>query len=166
MQSTQTHEPQEPLYAICIMNPDGGSNVRGIVKLVQTNGKVKITAEIENLPAGKHGFHVHEFGNLLKGCTTAGAHFNPEKKNHGAPTDTERHIGDLGNIESTGSGTAKLEIEDHLIKLNGPYSVIGRAFVVHTGEDDLGRGGHSDSLTTGNAGARLACGVIGISGPL
>ena len=74
-------------------------------------------------------------------------------------------MGDLGNIESSG-GLASFDLKDPLIKLEGPQSVIGRAFVVHDKEDDLGRTNHPDSKTTGNAGARLACGVIGLSGPL
>ena len=77
----------------------------------------------------------------------------------------ERHVGDLGNVIAGEDGNAKYEREDHLINIYGEFSVIGRSFVVHADEDDLGLGGHELSLTTGNAGARLACGVIGLSGP-
>ncbi|KAJ8961049.1 hypothetical protein NQ314_005978 [Rhamnusium bicolor] len=81
--------------------------------------------------------------------------------NHGAPEDKTRHIGDLGNIIADSTGTATIKIKDTTIELEGDNSIIGRAVVVHAGEDDLGKGGHSDSLTTGHAGGRLACGVIG-----
>lgn len=72
-------------------------------------------------------------------------------------------MGDLGNVIADEEGNAKFQIVDNHVSLSGPYSVIGRMVVVHADEDDFGRGGHKDSKTTGNAGARLACGVIGIS---
>lgn len=85
------------------------------------------------------------------------------QKTHGAPSDDVRHVGDLGNIEADEKGYAKIEMTDKIISLNsGETNILGRAIVVHTGEDDLGRGGHPDSLTTGNAGGRVACGIIGI----
>ena len=74
-----------------------------------------------------------------------------------------RHVGDLGNVTAGEDGVAKYELEDHLVQLSGETSVIGRSFVVHAGIDDLGQGGHELSPTTGNAGGRLACGVIGLS---
>ena len=74
-----------------------------------------------------------------------------------------RHVGDLGNVTAGEDGVAKYEIEDALVQLCGETSVIGRSFVVHAGVDDLGQGGHELSATTGNAGGRLACGVIGLS---
>ena len=152
-------------YAICIMNPDGDSGVKGLVKLVQpAGGKVKIVAEISGLKPGKHGFHIHQYGNLTEGCKTAGPHFNPHKLTHGGPASETRHVGDLGNVEAGEDGNAKFELEDHLVSLTGEFSVIGRSFVVHAGVDDLGQGGHELSPTTGNAGARLACGTIGLSG--
>ena len=151
-------------YAICIMHPDGDSGVKGLVKLTQKNGeKCKISAEITGLTPGLHGFHIHEFGNLTEGCKTAGPHYNPEGKTHGGPDMEERHVGDLGNVTAGEDGVAKYEIEDHLVMLSGEKSVIGRSFVVHAGIDDLGQGGHELSKTTGNAGGRLACGVIGLS---
>lgn len=67
-------------HAICEMNPDGNSGVSGTVELFQpAGGKTKIIAKIKGLKKGKHGFHIHQFGNLLKGCKTAGPRFNPFK---------------------------------------------------------------------------------------
>jgi Cu-Zn family superoxide dismutase len=94
---------------------------------------------MSGLKPGKHGFHIHEFGNLSNACITAGAHYNPFGKTHGGPNDEERHVGDLGNIEADQNGNAKFELVDSLIKLTGKYSVIGRSVIVHEGEDDLGR---------------------------
>lgn len=92
-----------------------------------------------------------------------GGVFNPFGKNHGAPEDEERRVGSLGNVEVAADGTAKVHLEDKLVKLIGPHSVIGRSIVVHEGEDDLGKGGHELSLQNGNAGAITAYGVVGIS---
>ena len=86
---------------------------------------------------------------------------------HAGPDDEIRHVGDLGNIVSDGSDVAKYEYEDRLISIiGGDNNIIGRAVVVHLKEDDLGKGGDDESLKTGNAGQRVACGVIGVSGPL
>jgi Cu-Zn family superoxide dismutase len=77
-----------------------------------------------------------------------------------------RHVGDCGNIVvEEGGNVTYLTLQSNLIKLSGETSVIGRAYVLHADEDDLGRGGYSDSKTTGHAGARVACGTIGLSGP-
>jgi Cu-Zn family superoxide dismutase len=84
------------------------------------------------------------------------------QKKHGAPEDEERHVGDLGNIEAGADGVARISIKDKIISLNGDFNVVGRAVVLHSDEDDLGKGGQSDSLTTGHAGSRVACGVIGV----
>lgn len=86
--------------------------------------------------------------------------------NHGGPTSSERHVGDLGNIESNGpSEPAVLNFTDPYVALYDANDVIGRSVVVHALADDLGMGGDDGSRTTGNAGARLACGVIGICAP-
>lgn len=81
---------------------------------------------------------------------------------HGAPKDHVRHVGDLGNIKVNDEGICDTTFHDGLINLSGEASIIGRGLVIHEGEDDLGKGGHPDSLKTGNAGGRAACGVIGI----
>merc|ERR1719265_2612331 len=98
---------------------------------------------------------------------SAGPHYNPHGKTHGAPGDEERHVGDLGNIEAGADGVSKGEIIDRLIKLDGEFTVVGRSMMVHADPDDLGRGDDSErgvngktSKTTGNAGARIACGEI------
>ncbi|RKP10052.1 copper/zinc superoxide dismutase [Thamnocephalis sphaerospora] len=125
------------------------------------NSETAITGTIHGLAPGKHGFHIHEYGDNTNGCISSGGHFNPFHSKHGGPDASERHVGDLGNVVVDQSGVAKIDIRDAQVKLIGPLSVIGRTVVVHSGEDDLGLGGHADSLTTGNAGGREACGVIG-----
>lgn len=87
---------------------------------------------------------------------------NPHGVTHGGPNELVRHLGDLGNIEANNDGIAEFKIVEK-IPIMGQYSVIGRTLVVHRDQDDLGKGGHELSKTTGNSGPRLACGVIGIS---
>jgi len=149
-----------PVKAVCVINGDA----KGTVYFEQQDDgcPVKVTGEVNGLAKGLHGFHVHEFGDNTNGCTSAGPHFNPHGKEHGAPADENRHIGDLGNIEASGNGATKVEICDSKITLFGANSIVGRTIVVHADPDDLGKGGHELSKTTGNAGARIGCGVIGI----
>ncbi|XP_063593948.1 uncharacterized protein LOC134770958 [Penaeus indicus] len=140
--------------------------VEGNFTLTQSNpplGPTLIEGTITGLSPGLHGFHIHEFGDLSDGCTTIGGHYNPHKRLHGSPDDRERHVGDLGNVLADADGIAKVNITDPIISLTGPFSVIGRALDVHAGEDDLGDGGDEKSLKGGNAGRRLACGVVGFA---
>ena len=83
-------------------------------------------------------------------------------KTHGGPGDAQRMVGDLGNVVADESGVAKVDFTDAVASLIGPHSIIGRSLVVYAGEDDRGRGGHENSSTTGNAGPRIAAGVIGL----
>jgi len=142
---------------------DGGSGVLGTISFTQAadTAPVNFNGAVTGLKDGNHGFHVHQSGDLSKGCATAGPHFNPYNRTHGAPSDAERHVGDLGNIGAH-DGVAHIQGADNLISLNGPNSIVGRAIVVHADFDDLGRGTFPDSKTTGHAGARLACCVVGI----
>lgn len=143
--------------AICVLHPTEGNDVRGIVTFVQVGDSVQVTADIDGLTPGKHGFHIHEYGDCSAAdASSAGGHYNPFNMPHGAPTDTERHVGDLGNVVADTTGHAHYEWTDGLLKLNGPYSIVGRGVIVHAGADDL------KSQPTGNAGGRVACGVIGV----
>ncbi|KAH6646947.1 superoxide dismutase [Truncatella angustata] len=144
----------------------GDSKITGTITFEQASESAPTTVswDITGHDANsKRGIHIHTFGDNTNGCTSAGPHFNPHNATHGDRTDETRHVGDLGNLEYDGQGNAKGSVEDKLIKLIGPESVIGRTVVVHAGTDDVGKGGNEESKKTGNAGARPACGVIGIS---
>ena len=155
------------MNGICVVTSQNANNkskskIFGIINLEKKGNKVHIYGEIKGLKKGKHGFHIHESGNLTEGCKTLCAHYNPHNKTHGDVTDKNRHVGDLGNIVANSKGIAKINILDNLVKLSGKYSVIGRSIVVHDKEDDCGKGDNEESLKTGNAGKRSACGIIGI----
>lgn len=149
------------IKAIAVIN---SKNCSGFIEFQETNvkNKIKIIIDLKNLKKGLHGFHIHETGNLLEGCKSLCAHFNPTNKNHGGKDSKERHVGDLGNIEANSNNICKMVMYDYQIKLRGTkYNIIGRSVVIHEDEDDLGLGDNKESLITGNAGARIGCGVIG-----
>jgi len=129
------------------------------------DGTVRITGTINGLSRGKHGIHVHEFGDLSGGCDSAKEHFNPTNLTHGAPSSTTRHVGDLGNVRPGSDGVTHVDIQDSIVRLHGPHSIIGRTLVVHVGEDDLGLGNDEESLKSGNADGRVACGIVGYAPP-
>jgi superoxide dismutase, Cu-Zn family len=144
--------------AICVLHPVHNSGVSGVVTFTQTPEGIHVAADINGLTEGKHGFHIHKYGDCsADDGTSAGGHFNPGNNKHGAPSDKDRHVGDLGNITALADGTANLDLTDTVISFQGKNSIIGRGIIVHAGEDDL------TSQPTGNAGARVACGVIGIA---
>ena len=141
-------------------------NIKGTIDFYEelSSNLISVIGELKSnkYKDSYHGFHVHEAGDLSEKCMGACAHFNPYNKNHGGRNDKDRHVGDLGNIYANKYGVSNINITDNLIKLRGKYSVIGRSLIVHEDEDDLGKGCHKDSLTTGHSGKRIACGVIGI----
>ncbi len=113
------------------------------------------------MPPGKRGFHIHEKGNLSEGCTSLCAHYNPYKNDHGGLNEENSHVGDLGNIMVDKNGNAKCVIKAKRVRLTVEYSVIWISIVIHEKEDDCGKGDNEESLKTGNAGKRIACGIIG-----
>lgn len=133
------------------------SQVKGNVTFIQNDcgQSVHVRVQLTGVKEGKHGFHIHEKGDLTNGCASMGAHYNPEKVDHGAPHHEVRHIGDLGNVEVNSTGIVDITFTDAIITLSGKFSIIGRGVVVHEGEDDLGLGNHTDSKKTGNAGGRI-----------
>jgi superoxide dismutase, Cu-Zn family len=161
--AAQAQTPREkssaPLKAIAVLHPTAGNKVSGTVTFTQVADGVQVRAEISGLTPGTHGFHVHEFGDCsAPDAMSAGAHFNPTNKPHAGPDAAERHVGDMGNVQADASGNAKLDYVDHDISLGkDSKSVIGRSVIVHAQRDDL------KSQPAGDAGARVACGVIGVA---
>jgi len=151
----------KPIKAVCVLKNDKINGVFYLEELPDKN--THIFGAVSGLKPGLHGFHIHEAGDLTDGCTSACAHFNPYGKKHGGPNDKDRHVGDLGNLYANKQGIATFDLVDNLVKLRGKHSVIGRSLIIHEDPDDLGKGGHADSLTTGHAGKRLICAVIGYS---
>lgn len=149
----------------------GDSDVKGTIRFSQAAESDPVTIEYEitgNTPSAERGFHIHSFGDVTSGCVSAGPHLNPFGVSHGSRDGDKasRHVGDLGNIPTDASGTAKGSFTDSLISLFGANSIIGRSVVVHAGQDDLGKGvgaAAEESKKTGNAGGRNACGVIGVT---
>ena len=153
-------DPPAVANGVAVLSPTKGSNVSGVVTFTKVDGGVMIIADVTGLTPGKHGFHIHEFGDCSAAdATSAGGHFNPHRIEHGAPDASTRHAGDFGNLEADESGRAHYERVDTVISLKGAHSIIGHGVIVHEKVDDL------KSQPTGNAGARVACGVIGVAKP-
>lgn len=168
MESTEAAPPVEEVapasdmgpIAVATLIPRGEMKLGGTVTFKQAADHVKITAFVEGVTPGSHGFHIHQVGDCsAEDFTSAGGHFNPSEVPHGAPSDLERHAGDLGNIEVAANGEGTLEIESDLLTVDaGPSSVVGRAVILHEDPDDM------VTQPTGAAGGRIACGVIALEG--
>ncbi|XP_070195014.1 superoxide dismutase [Cu-Zn]-like isoform X2 [Littorina saxatilis] len=161
------------VHAMCSMVPDPNApyNITGTVDLVQAVtslnyplGLLEVRVQLEGFPSDDrvidHGMHVHVYGDISTGCSSAGGHFNPLKSVHGARTSPVRHVGDFGNIREDGQGRVNTMFKDKMASLVGDYSIMGRTLIVHESMDDLGLGGNEESLKTGNSGTRVACCVI------
>ena len=136
-----------------------GQNVEGRATFTSSNGTMHVHAEISGLTPGDHGFHIHEFGVWSEDGMASGGHFNPTMQKHAGTDTPKRHIGDLGNITANANGNATLDLDDPSLTFHGPTSIIGRGLVVHEKADDL------KTQPTGDAGGRLAVGVIGVAKP-
>ncbi|GBP60053.1 Extracellular superoxide dismutase [Eumeta japonica] len=162
--ATASAQTDETYRAIAYLRSE---TITGNVTFTETEDGVRVQGWIHGLDAGNYGFHVHELGDIGD-CLATGAHYNPDDVTHGARDNEVRHVGDLGNVRFEGEGVEAVAIFDYVdsvIALRGRNSILGRSLVLHEREDDLGLTSHEDSLTTGNAGARVACGVIGILAP-
>jgi Cu-Zn family superoxide dismutase len=146
--------------AVAVLAPTKGNEVSGVVTFTMVKSGVLIVADVTGLTPGAHGFHIHEFGDCSAADgASAGGHFNPHHAQHGAPDSEMRHAGDFGNLDADATGKAHYERVDKVISLEGADSIIGHAVIVHAKADDL------KTQPTGNAGARVACGVIGVAKP-
>ena len=157
-QRTQTVGQQAPSHAVAVIMPTEGNAAHGVVKFSQDGREVRVVAEIRGLdPGSKHGFHIHQFGDMtLPNGTSMGGHYNPRETDHALPDKEMRHAGDLGNIEADANGVARLDRTFTGFSLGRRGSVMGRGVVIHALPDDGGQ-------PTGNAGARIGYGVIGFA---
>ncbi len=155
----QGHEHAGPTRAIAVMHGLGNNHVHGTVKFTQQGDGIEVHIHLAGLAPGEHAFHIHEFGDCSSANgLSAGGHFNPEGHKHGHRTQGPRHVGDLGNIMADEQGNVDKTFTDRVIKLHGPHSILGRSVIVHEKPDDY-------SQPVGNAGGRVACGVVGIASP-
>jgi superoxide dismutase, Cu-Zn family len=148
--------------AIAMIHPTEGNSCTGSVRFTQIGEQVRIIAEVDGLtPNAQHGFHIHQYGDAsLSNGTSAGGHYNPAGTPHALPDEFNRHAGDLGNLQADQNGHAVLELETPHLSIDGPLNpIIGRGVIVHAKPDDGGQ-------PTGNAGARIGIGVIGIAKPV
>ena len=145
-------------YVAASLAPASGSTVTGTVWFVQeSGGMLVVRGEVRGLaPNSEHGFHVHEKGDCSSGDgMSAGGHFNPRGKPHASIASADRHAGDMPMLVADATGNATLVVELDVITIgSGDTDIVGRGLVVHQDPDDF------QTQPTGNAGARVACGVI------
>lgn len=144
---------------VAVLSPTANHVARGIVQFEQLGSAVHVIADVEGLtPGQKHAMHIHQYGDLSSADgMAAGGHYNPDGHPHGLPGAPKHHAGDLGNLEADASGKAHLEITlENLGFASGKNPIIGRSVIVHAKMDDGGQ-------PVGNAGGRIAQGVIGVA---
>jgi Cu-Zn family superoxide dismutase len=149
--------PEESARATAQLQPTKGSKAFGEATFEQAGPKVRVIVFAQGLTPGReHGFHIHEAGDCSSGDgMSAKGHFNPYGKPHAAHTSPERHAGDLPSLKAGKDGRAKIDVELDIITIApGPASIVGRGLIIHADPDDF------KTQPTGNAGARIACGVI------
>jgi Cu-Zn family superoxide dismutase len=132
--------------------------IQGDIVFIEKQGGVEVRATFTKVPAGLHGLHIHKAGDLRgEGCKGACEHFDLTGSDHGgAPGSVgERHTGDLGNIQGP------RDSKRYFLKKVYLENLYGRSVIVHEDEDDLGKGTHEDSKTTGHSGKRIGCAIIG-----
>lgn len=156
---SKAQEPAKPeQLKVMIKGTAPDSKLMGAAYLTQLGDELQVEITLINVPPGQHAFHIHENGSCADGGNAAGGHFNPDKVKHGfMPKDgiEHSHPGDMGNLTATndGRGFGRAALKGVTLK-EGKYPVMGKSVIVHEKADDF-------SQPTGNAGGRIACGVIG-----
>ena len=150
--------PVQAQTAKATLKDQAGKEV-GMVQLVETPHGVLVKLALKGAVPGEHAFHIHAVGKCEPPFTTAGGHFNPASKKHGLAVAEGAHAGDMPNLHIPASGDLMVEILNGAITLtkgkpNSVFDTDGSAIVVHAGVDDY------KTDPTGNAGDRIACGVI------
>jgi Cu-Zn family superoxide dismutase len=144
--------------AVAVLHPAKDGKAEGMLTFTRAAGSMKVSGRITGLAAGTHGFHIHEFGDCSAAdFSSAGGHYNPTGHQHAGTAEPRRHIGDLGNIEAGADGAATVDYTDSRLRFEGAHGILGRGVIVHANPDDL------KTQPTGNAGGRVACGVIGVA---
>lgn len=145
-----------PKHATATLAPTAKSKTKGTIEFKEVDGGVEVTATLEGLKPGDHAYHVHEKGDCsAPDGASAGGHFNPSGHKHGAPDAEDHHEGDFGNLNAGKDGKAtKTFVMKGITLDDGANSIVGRGFIVHDKADDF------KTQPTGNAGGRIACGVI------
>jgi Cu-Zn family superoxide dismutase len=143
--------------AMATLDPTSGQTAKGTIHFTDVgDGNVEVVVDLTGVPAGVHGFHIHEKGDCGNNAQNAGGHFNPTGMVHGAPDAVSHHAGDFGNITAEANGEVHTRFTTHSISLKAGdmTNPVGKAVVLHEKADDL------VSQPSGNAGARIACGVV------
>lgn len=142
--------------ASATLSPTSGSTAAGTVMLTQLgDGSVRVKVDLTGVPAGVHGFHIHDKGDCGDNGNAAGGHFNPATTAHGAPSADPHHAGDFGNVTAAADGSVHTDFTTRSVTVEaGPNSAVGHAVILHANPDDL------VTQPTGNAGARIACGIV------
>jgi superoxide dismutase, Cu-Zn family len=150
-----SHKKAGPM-AMATLAPTANQTAKGTVHFTERgDGSVEVDVDLTNVPPGTHGFHVHDKGDCGDNGNAAGGHFNPTAAQHGAPTATSHHAGDFGNVTADASGNVKTKFNTRAITVSpSSSSAVGHAVVLHGNADDL------TSQPAGNAGPRIACGVV------
>jgi len=145
--------------AMATLDPTSGSTAKGMVHFTDVgDGNVEVVVDLTGVPPGVHGFHIHEKGDCGNNAMNAGGHFNPTGMIHGAPDAVSHHAGDFGNVTAEANGEVHTRFTTHSISLkaNDTTNAVGHAVVLHANPDDL------TSQPAGNAGPRIACGIVQI----
>jgi Cu-Zn family superoxide dismutase len=152
--------------ATAVLHDAAGQRV-GVAVFKERHGKVTVSAAVSRLEPEFHGFHVHAVGECVPPFTTAGGHYNPGGVSHGD------HAGDLPSLLVNEDGTGQLQFTTDRFSIGDLFDADGSALIVHTGRDNYANipsryhshtydtfGPDTDTLATGDAGARAACGVV------